>query len=711
MSTDHAPEPRTLTRRGLTALGLGGLAGAAFAAPANANNDQGEDTLAQLAGAEPVATVEDLRDKAGTAPGETVYLLGYHLDTPGRGGGLLFWDAESTADDDGGTVFAVAGTATGRWRRQVESYADLSWFGWRGDGEAEPDDATADSGPLQAAIDALPAGGTVAIGPGIVLLRATVDVLRVPITFAGAGHTDSLATGTQILVDTGAEDGFLLTGMHGGGFRDLQIRGTGLTGGSLVRTERAGSEKDDGNYMIAFSNVRFRDGYNGTTLRGCNTIRFQNCVWNTFSGEHVVLLNGVADDNRADPIEFVQCGIAAGPDNTTTDNVIVDGLGGSLKFIATAVLFGRHGLWMRNTTGTTALPKFVYFEGGGFENTHGVSVLLERGAQAQFANTYISTDGEDDLVRVGPDFTGSVTFAGCVIRGAGRNGIDFASKRLTVSGSLIGNNGRTAHVDFARTVDAIADSGDGKFRVTTAAAHGWETGDRVTVYDAGGTTAANGKWTITVVDDDTFDLQGSEASGTYSGGGSAYRHGAGLNIREGATRVVVTGNAVGGFVGDGTNRQDYALVTAAPDVLVSANDFNGNHAGGLLMRTTPTAETRISGNKGTGDVDGWFAARVDGAVANGAYDFPGALYIAGERVTIVKTALAVAAGGCSVRFAVNGEAATGPVAATADPAVKTITTAAVVDGTAAPKRIGLLVQSATADAADLTVQFGYRRAG
>ncbi|SDD70521.1 hypothetical protein [Glycomyces harbinensis] len=705
MSTD-----RTITRRGLTALGLGGIAGAALAAPAHAADDSGEDRRAQIAAAEPVATVADLREKAGTAHGETVYLVGYFTATPGRGGGLLFWDEESTEDDNGGTVFAVTGTATGRWKRQAESRVDLTWFGWSGTGTADPEDASADSDLLQAAVDALPSGGTVAIGPGLVLLRTTVNVLRVPITFAGAGHSDNLETGTQIVVDTTDADGFLLTGVRGGGFRDLQIRGLELEGGSLIRTERAGPEPEDGNYMLAFSHVRFRDGYNGTTLRGCNTVRFQNCVWNTFTGEYVVLLNGVADDTRADPIEFVQCGIAAGSGNHATDNVIVDGLGGSLKFIATAILFGRHGLWMRNTTGSAALPKFVYFEGGGFENTYGYSVLLERGAQAQFANAYISTDGELDLVRVGPDFVGGVTFAGCVIRGAGRNGIDFASRRLNVSGCLIGNNGRTAHVDFGRSLSGLADNGDGAVRVTTADPHGWETGDRVTVYDVAGADAVNSKWTVTVIDDDSFDLQGSEFTGSPSGG-AAYRHGAGVSIREGATRVVLTGNGVGGFVGDGTNRQDYAFVTASPDVLVSANDFNGNHAGGLLMKATPTAETRISGNKGTGDVDGWFSARVGGAVANGALDFGNNLFVAGQHVTVVKAAHAIDAGSCKVRFAVDGDAATGPLTVGQEAAVQTISGIAYVDGSAAPKRIGLLVEDASADAAGLTVQFGYRLAG
>ncbi|MFC7586558.1 hypothetical protein ACFQYP_24555 [Nonomuraea antimicrobica] len=144
-----------------------------------------------------------------------MYLLGYHQDepgvtpTPGRGGGDLYWDENSTEADDAGTVFAVTGVATGRWKRPVAATVDLAWYGWRGTG------ADDDTPRLQGAVDALPTGGTIEIGPGKVLLKKTISVKRVPITFAGAGHTDSLDTGTQILLDTGTADGFLLTGVHG----------------------------------------------------------------------------------------------------------------------------------------------------------------------------------------------------------------------------------------------------------------------------------------------------------------------------------------------------------------------------------------------------------------------------------------------------------------------------------------------------------------
>ncbi|MEV4172605.1 hypothetical protein [Nonomuraea sp. NPDC049709] len=681
-------------RRILSVLGAGGAAAMALSAtPAQA----AKRDVRQIAG------VTDLRNTPGQ-PGEQIYLLGYHqagpgvTPTPGRGGGDLYWDETSTAPDDGGTVFAVAGVATGRWKRPVAATVDLAWYGWRGTG------ADDDTQRLQSAVDALPAGGTIEIGPGKVLVKKTISVKRVPITFDGAGHTDSLDHGTQILLDTGAADGFVLTGVHGGGFRNLQIRGLGLSGGAMIRTERAGAAKEDGNYMLAFTNARFRDGHNGLVLRACNTVRFQNCVWNTFTGDQVILLNGVADDQRADPVEFVQCGIAAGSGNKVTDNVVIDGLGGSIKFIATAILFGRHGLWMRNTTGSTALPKFVYFEGGGFENGHGVPVLLEAGAQAQFANTYISADGEFDNVRVGPKFVGGVTFTGCVIRGAGRNGIDVASARTTVTGCLIGNNGRMAHPDFARQISSVAGNGSGGVRVTTSAPHGWESDDRVTVT---GITGLDGAWTIQVVSATAFDLKGAEP-GTYTGSGQVYRHGAGINIRAEATRVVVTGNAIGGFVGDGVNRQDYGIVSASPDVLITGNDLNGNHAGAYALTGAQTAQTRATGNKGVQQIDGWLTARIDGAVTDGLHDLSNLLYADGQRLRIVRVSRKLGAGACQVRLDADGDSAGGTATgATTTLQSTTLTSPYVVDGTSVARRLQLRVLGSTG-ASGLVVQFGYQ---
>jgi len=75
-----------------------------------------------------VSSVSELRTLPGGSDGKLVELIGYYNDTPGYGGGMLHWNAASSAPDDGGTVFAVSGITTGRWERS--SPHDLTVYHW-----------------------------------------------------------------------------------------------------------------------------------------------------------------------------------------------------------------------------------------------------------------------------------------------------------------------------------------------------------------------------------------------------------------------------------------------------------------------------------------------------------------------------------------------------------------------------------------------------
>lgn len=55
--------------------------------------------------------------------------------------------------------------------------------------------------------------------------------------------------------------------------------------------------------------------------------------------------------------------------------------------------------------------------------------------------------------------------------------------------------------------------------VITSTGHGFATGDRVAIGAVGGNTAANGNHTITVIDVNTFSLDGSTGNGVYTSGG------------------------------------------------------------------------------------------------------------------------------------------------------------------------------------------------
>lgn len=56
--------------------------------------------------------------------------------------------------------------------------------------------------------------------------------------------------------------------------------------------------------------------------------------------------------------------------------------------------------------------------------------------------------------------------------------------------------------------------------VITSASHGLTTGTRVTITGVDGNTGANGTFTITRVSADTFSLDGSSGTGSYTSGGT-----------------------------------------------------------------------------------------------------------------------------------------------------------------------------------------------
>ena len=56
--------------------------------------------------------------------------------------------------------------------------------------------------------------------------------------------------------------------------------------------------------------------------------------------------------------------------------------------------------------------------------------------------------------------------------------------------------------------------------VITSNNHGLSNGARVTISGVNGNTAANGTWTVTVIDQNTFSLNGSTGNAAYTSGGT-----------------------------------------------------------------------------------------------------------------------------------------------------------------------------------------------
>ena len=97
---------------------------------------QRDDVTGNNAGNQSVRTIADLRNLGGAAYGQLVTVLGYWA-AGDNGGGDFWFDAVSTAADNGGTIIQVTGVPTGRWKRVNTSAINVRWFGAKGDNSTD----------------------------------------------------------------------------------------------------------------------------------------------------------------------------------------------------------------------------------------------------------------------------------------------------------------------------------------------------------------------------------------------------------------------------------------------------------------------------------------------------------------------------------------------------------------------------------------------
>lgn len=102
--------------------------------------------------------------------------------------------------------------------------------------------------------------------------------------------------------------------------------------------------------------------------------------------------------------------------------------------------------------------------------------------------------------------------------------ISFGTAKYTAGASagkaiLTGSPNNWTITDGLLTVSGTSNNG-GLIRVTTSVAHGLTTGTVVNIYGVGGTTNANGTWTVTVVNTTVIELQGSTYNATWTSGGN-----------------------------------------------------------------------------------------------------------------------------------------------------------------------------------------------
>lgn len=100
------------------------------------------------------------------------------------------------------------------------------------------------------------------------------------------------------------------------------------------------------------------------------------------------------------------------------------------------------------------------------------------------------------------------------------------------------------------TVSGAANNGSGLIRITLSSATTLVTGDPIAVYGVTGTTEANGRWVVTVIDSTHVDLQGSTFTNAYVSGGTLTNRGSFygtlMSVGPSLTRLGFTGTAANG---------------------------------------------------------------------------------------------------------------------------------------------------------------------
>ncbi|TXI01567.1 MAG: hypothetical protein E6Q76_16925, partial [Rhizobium sp.] len=101
---------------------------------------------------------------------------------------------------------------------------------------------------------------------------------------------------------------------------------------------------------------------------------------------------------------------------------------------------------------------------------------------------------------------------------------DIVIENMCLSRDFSPINDAVLEVSFGRTdlTKPITDATNASPIVITSAGHGLTTGNSVVIARIKGNRAANGGFVVTVIDANTFSLQGSTGSGEYIEGGAWY---------------------------------------------------------------------------------------------------------------------------------------------------------------------------------------------
>jgi nitrous oxidase accessory protein NosD len=246
-----------------------------------------------------VDTVVELSALSGTSLNGGVLVAGYH-GTGDGGGGIFYWDAGSTATDDGGLVIAPNVGGIGRWHRSHGAAVDVRWFGTVGDGVQ--DDSSAVSAALNSGVaEVIVPAGQYKVGP-----LAVPDTVR---HIHGAGELLQAADAQNILNVVGVDN--------------LQIEGLTFigVGGNLSESRNTGIDVSANSSDIRIFNNRFGGlrhhavhvkGSTDLQIAGNRVIGVTQGIRATFCSRLRIINNYIADP------QYTGFSIAIGLDSTDT---------------------------------------------------------------------------------------------------------------------------------------------------------------------------------------------------------------------------------------------------------------------------------------------------------------------------------------------------------------------------------------------------------
>lgn len=371
-----------------------------------------------------------------TVTGGTAYVQGYYV-IGDEGGGEFYWDASSTATDNGGTIIKATNVTTGRWLRSVEKYISFKGFGAKGDG------STDDTIPINAA---LAVGGYLYIQNGTYMVGDSLDFTSntvvdihpdAEIKFivgSSVGSADGMFSMNELTNVYINGNGALLTGERKGSGTDLIVMGVRITGCTNigVRDLKIEDMAGDGLYIagavdndpIFSENIWIDNVVGSNNMRnGTSILSVKNC-W----------INGclMKSSNGKDPETGYDFEVEGS--NTLMQNVTVTNCKGSdNKQFDFSLVLGGNTTPITNGVGIT-LDSCMSHDSTTYVETVGLAVINHKDAMAN-----------DGFIKINNFTARNVNNHGLFIRNIDKDGqaieltnITLVDTALTASGNLIG---------------------------------------------------------------------------------------------------------------------------------------------------------------------------------------------------------------------------------------------------------------------------------